>query len=163
MPDEGDKSVELQRDDPILSKSEFQHFQGKAIQPHCFRVCHCFRRHGNLLSCGLDPEGTCDGLLRGPLWDIDIYHLFFGVQQRAEELHPSPADTPFCPAAVSFPRHGRTAIRSTSSPSTAPIRCFGRIHVGLPVATACPTQRRRARRNKRLLHFTLSSAAYMHA
>ena len=37
-------------------------------------------------------------------------------------------------------------IRPSSSPPAAPILCFGRIHAGLPYATASPTQRRGARK-----------------
>ena len=43
-PDEGGESVELQQDGPVLFKSEFQQFRGKAVRPHCFRVCHCLHR-----------------------------------------------------------------------------------------------------------------------
>ena len=35
-PEEGGKPVELQQDGPVLLKSEFQQFRGKAIRPHCF-------------------------------------------------------------------------------------------------------------------------------
>ena len=66
---------------------------------------------------------------------------------------------------VSFPRRECTAIRPSSSPPAVPILCFGRILAGLPCTTIFPTQRRGARRNERLLHFTLVSARYwyMHA
>ena len=40
-PDEGGKPMELQQDGPVLVKSEFQQFRGKAIRPHSFRVCYC--------------------------------------------------------------------------------------------------------------------------
>ena len=94
-PNEGGESVELQQDAPVLLKSEFQQFHGKAVRPHCFPVFHCLYRCGNLLLHGLDPEGTRDWMLRQPLWDVGIEHAGFGVQQRAEESHPSLADTPF--------------------------------------------------------------------
>ena len=48
------------RKDPILLESEFQQFRGKSVRSHCFLVCHCFHRCGNLLLRGLDPEGTRD-------------------------------------------------------------------------------------------------------
>ena len=52
-------------------------------------------------------------------------------------------------------------IRPSSFPPATPIRCFGRIHDGLPYATASPTQRCGARKNERLLHFALSSVSYI--
>ena len=94
-PDEGGESVELQQDGPILLESEFQQFRGKSVRSHCFLVCHCFHRCGNLLLRGLDPEGTRDWLLRQLLRYVGIEHVGFRVQQRTEESHPSLADTPF--------------------------------------------------------------------
>ena len=94
-PDEGGESVELQQDGPILLESEFQQFRGKSVRSHCFLVCHCFHRCGNLFLRGLDPEGTRDWLLRQPLRYVGIEHVGFRVQQRTEESHPSLADTPF--------------------------------------------------------------------
>ena len=35
-PDEGGKSVELQQNGPVILKSEFQQFRGKAVRPHFF-------------------------------------------------------------------------------------------------------------------------------
>ena len=66
-PDEDYKSVELQQDGPILSKSEVQQFQGKTVRPRCFRVCRCFIRSGNFLLGELGSEGNCDILLQEPL------------------------------------------------------------------------------------------------
>ena len=51
-PDEGGKPMKLQQDGPVLLKSEFQQFRGKAIRPHRFRVCHYLYRCGNLLLVG---------------------------------------------------------------------------------------------------------------
>ena len=79
--------MELQQDGPILLQSEFQQFRGKPVRPHCFLVCHCFHRCGNLLLRGLDPEGTRDWLLRQPLRYVGIEHVGFRVQQRTEESH----------------------------------------------------------------------------
>ena len=59
-PDKGDKLVEFQQDGLVLLKSPFQQFRGKAIRPHCFRVCHCLHRCGSILPRVLDPEGTRD-------------------------------------------------------------------------------------------------------
>ena len=53
--------MELQQDGPVLLKSEFQQFRGKAIRPHCFRVFHCLHCCGNLLLRGLTPEGFAIG------------------------------------------------------------------------------------------------------
>ena len=61
---EGDKSMELQQDDPVLLKSELYQLNRKAVWPHCFRVCHCLHRCCNLLFSGLDPDGPRDWLLR---------------------------------------------------------------------------------------------------
>ena len=93
--------MELQQDGPVLLKSEFQQFCGKAIRPHCFRICHCLHRCGNLLR-GLDPEGTRDWMLRQPLRDVGIEHVGFRVQQRAGETYPPLADTPFVAQQSSF-------------------------------------------------------------
>ena len=87
--------MELQQNGPVLLKSEFHQFRRKAIRRHRFHVCHCLHRCGNLLLRGLDPEGTRDWMLRQPLRDVGIEHVGFSVQQRAEELHPPLADTPF--------------------------------------------------------------------
>ena len=88
----------------VLLKSEFQQLRGKAVRPHCFRVCHFFHRCEDLLLRGLDPEGNRDWLLRQPLRYVGIEHVGFSVKQRARELHPSLADTPFvtqqCPPFV---------------------------------------------------------------
>ena len=43
-PDEDGKLMELPQDGPVLLKSEFQQFCGKAIRSHRFRVCHCLHR-----------------------------------------------------------------------------------------------------------------------
>ena len=94
--------MELQQDGPVLLKSEFQQFCGKAIRPHCFRICHCLHRCGNLLLRGLDPEGTRDWMLRQPLRDVGIEHVGFRVQQRAGETYPPLADTPFVAQQSSF-------------------------------------------------------------
>ena len=93
-PDESGKPMELRQDGPVLLKSEFQQFRGKAIRSHRFRVCHCLYRCGNILLRGLDLEGTRDWMLRQPLRDVGI-DVGFRVQQRAEESHPPLADTPF--------------------------------------------------------------------
>ena len=67
-------------------------FRGKSVRSHCFLICHCFHRCGNLLLRGLDPEGTRDWLLRQLLWYVGIELVGFRVQQRTEESHPSLAD-----------------------------------------------------------------------
>ena len=59
-PDAGGASVELHQDGLVLLKSNFQQARRKAVQTHCFRICHCLHRCGNLLLRGLDPEGTRD-------------------------------------------------------------------------------------------------------
>ena len=110
-PDEGVESVELQQDESVLLKSEFQQFRGKAVRPHCFNVCHWLHRCGNLLLRGLDPEGTRDWLLRQPLRYVGIEHAGFRVQQQAEESHPIYRGDAVCRAAVSLPRNGRTVTR----------------------------------------------------
>ena len=94
-PNEGGESVELEQDGSILLKSDFQQFRGKALWPHCFRVCHCLDRCSNLLLRGLDPEGTCDWVLRQPLRDVGIEHVGFSIQQQAEESYSCLTDTPF--------------------------------------------------------------------
>ena len=104
-PDEGGESVELQQDGPDLLMSEFQQFHGKAVRPHCFRVCHCLHRCGNLLLRGLDPDGTRDWMLRQPLQDVGIEHVGFGLQQRAEESYPSLRIRPL--SRSSLPRSSR--------------------------------------------------------
>ena len=109
--DEGGKPVELQQDGPVLLKSEFQRFRGKAIGPHCFRVYHCLHRCGNLLR-GLYPEGTREWMLRQSLRDvgISISDLAFG-SERNNLTHLSRGYA-LCRAAVSLPRRGRTVIRA---------------------------------------------------
>ena len=77
-------------------------FSRKAGWPHCFRVCHCLYRCGNLSLRGLGPEGTRNGLLRQPLWDVGIAPVGFRVQQRAGESRPSLADMPFISQQSSF-------------------------------------------------------------
>ena len=58
--------MELQRDGLVLLKSAFQEFRGKAVQPHCFRVCHCLHRCGKLLFRGLRAlTSRCYGSLFG--------------------------------------------------------------------------------------------------
>ena len=96
--------MELQQDGPVLLKSEFQQFRGKAIRPHCFlsRLPLPSSLCGNLLLSGLDPEGTRDWMLRQLLPDVGIEHVGFSVQQRAEESHPPLADTPFVAQQSSF-------------------------------------------------------------
>ena len=101
-PDEGSKPMEFQQDGPVLLKFDFQQFRGKAIRPHCFRVCHCLNRCGNFLLRALDPEGTRDWMLRQPLPDIGIDLVGFSVQQRAEESYPPLADTYFIEQQSSF-------------------------------------------------------------
>ena len=45
--------MELQKDGPVLLKSKFQQFRGKAIRPHCFRIYH------RLHCCGISsPVGS---------------------------------------------------------------------------------------------------------
>ena len=78
----------VSQDGPVLLKNEFQQFRGKPVRPHCFLVCRCLHRCGNLLLRGLDPEGTRDWLLRQPLRYFGIEHVGFRrVQQRTEESH----------------------------------------------------------------------------
>ena len=80
-PGKGCKPMELQQDGPVLLKSEFQQFRGKAIRSHRFRVCHYLHRCDNILFRGLNPKGTRDWMLRQPLGDVGIEHLGFRVQQ----------------------------------------------------------------------------------
>ena len=101
-PDKGSKPMEFQQDGLVLLKFEFQQFHGKAIRPHCFRVCHCLNHCGNFLLRGLDPEGTRDWMLRQPLRDIGIDLVGFSVQQRAEESYPPLADASFDAQQSSF-------------------------------------------------------------
>ena len=53
-------------------------------------------------------------------------------------------------------------IQPSLSPPAATIRCFGKIHAGLPCPTDSSIQRRCAQRNERLLYFARSAASYMH-
>ena len=79
--------MELQQDGPVLLKSEFQQFPGKAIRSHRFLDCHCFNCCGNFLLRGLNPEGTSGWMLRQPFRDLEVEHIGFSAQQRAEESY----------------------------------------------------------------------------
>ena len=109
-------------------------------------------------------EGTRDGLLWDPL-SLGCQDLACRISRSVESRKIAPISRGYalCLAEISLPRHGRTVIRPSSFFPAAWIRCFEIIHVGLPCATASPTQRREARKNERLLHFALSSATYIHA
>ena len=60
-PDEGVKSMELQQDGPVSLKSEFQQFHGKAVRPHCFRVCTAFSAVAISSSVGSIPRALATG------------------------------------------------------------------------------------------------------
>ena len=79
---------------PSKTVSHSTRFGTISTRSHRFCVCRCLHRFGNLLH-GLDPEGTCDWMLRQPLRDVGIQRIGFRVQQRAKESHPPLVDTPF--------------------------------------------------------------------
>ena len=104
--------MELQQDGPVLLKSEFQQFCGKAIRPHRFRVCHCLHRCGNLLLRGLDPEGTRDWNICGTLFGMPGSSMsnFAFSSVRKNRIHLSRIHPLLC---CSLPSSSRTHCDST--------------------------------------------------
>ena len=164
--------MELQQNGPVLLKSEFQHFHGKAARPHCFRVCHFLHLCGNLPLRGLDPEGTRDWLLRQPLQDIlvsNMSDLAFSSERKnrthLSRIRPLSHLSRIRPLSrSSLPSSSRTHCCSIFFvfSSCANLMFWKKIYAGLPYATVSPTQQLGARRNERLLlHFALSSVSCM--
>ena len=163
--DESDKSAELQEDGPVLLNSDFQQFWTRiAVQPPCVRICLSLpslvwqppprwaRSRGN------PRRVTAGASLR--YWGQACRILRSAASRN---ILPISCDYVLYLAEVSLPRHGCSAVQSSTSPPPASIQYFGRIPVVLRCTTSPPTQRRGARRNKRLLQFIFSSASYMHA
>ena len=155
--------MELQQNGPVLLKSEFEHFHGKAARPRCFRVCHFLHLCGNLPLRGLDPEGTRDWLLRQPLQNISVSSMsdLAFSSERKNRTHLSRI-RPL--SRSSLPSSSRTHCCSIFfvSSSCATLMFWKKIYAGLPYATVSPSQQLGARRNERLLlHFSLSSVSCM--
>ena len=72
----------------------FQQFRGKAVQPHCFRVCHCFHKLWQSPLPWARSRGRSRLVAAVALWNVGIELVGFGIQQRAEESHPSFVGTP---------------------------------------------------------------------
>ena len=94
-PDEDGKSMELQQDGPVLLKSEFQQFRGKAIRSHRFRVAIAFIALAISSSVGSIPRALATGCC-GSLFGMSgssMSDLEFSSERK--NLTPPLADTSF--------------------------------------------------------------------
>ena len=153
--------MELQQDGPILLKSGFQQFHGKPVRPHCFLVCHCFHRCGNLLLRGLDPDGTHDWLLRQPLPYAGIEHV--GLRVRNERKNRTHLSRIHPLSRSSLPPSSRTHCESTFF-VLLQLHRFDVLEESMLIShTQLLLQLNDValEKNERLLYVALSSASYM--
>ena len=112
------KSMELQQDGPVLSKSEFQQFRGKASGLTAFAFAIAFIAVAISSSVGSIPRALATGCC-GSLFGMSgssMSDLEFS-SERKNLTHLS--RYALCRATVSLPRHGSTVIRPSLSPPVA--------------------------------------------